>query len=148
MGRPRKPIAVHEASGAISKDPQRFRDRMDEPRPSAPLGSPPAHFLNAKSPTSLALLAIWRRLEKEVPEGALTSSDNTAFANLCTAQLQIERNPLDTPASILNTSLAYLDRFGLNPHGRTRIAIRKAKEVDSRTPDGWAALAEERAAVN
>src|SRR5262245_3321374 len=39
-GRPRKPLALHEATGAIAKNPKRFRNRR-EPGNLEPLGDPP-----------------------------------------------------------------------------------------------------------
>jgi len=128
----------------MAHDPQRFRDR-DEPRPTSPLGDPPAYFLNEKSPTSIVLLGIWRELEAQAIEGVLTGCDRMIFENACRLQYVI-RSTHKPGSGHLAQMKAYLSEMGMTPAGRTRVAARKAKEADSRTPEGWAALAEERAA--
>ena len=45
MSRARKPTALLELTGALRKDPQRYRDRANEPRPDTSIGEPPADFI-------------------------------------------------------------------------------------------------------
>jgi hypothetical protein len=141
MGRPRIPTAVHEASGAYDKNPQRALDRIDEPRPTTPLGPPPEVFLS-KYNDGPKLLAIWHELEAQMIEGVATGCDRFAFENLC--RLELRCRSMSAKTGDFAQAKAYLSEFGLTPAGRTRVSARKAKIVDKRTPDGWAALAEER----
>jgi hypothetical protein len=147
MPRPRKPKALLEASGAFAKNPSRALDRIDEPQPTSPLGSPPAAFLNAQSPTSVALLGIWRELEAQAVDGVLTGCDRMVFENACRLQYVI-RSSFKPGSGHLAQMKAYLAEMGMTPAGRTRVAARKAKEADQRDTDSWAAFAEERAKTN
>jgi hypothetical protein len=142
MGRPRTPTAVLEASGAYVKNPSRAIDRIDEPRPTTPLGPPPATFLGQFNDAP-KLLAIWHELEAQMIEGVATGCDRFAFENLCRLELRCRSSRAKT--GDFAQAKAYLSEFGLTPAGRTRVAARKAKIADERTPEGWAALAEERA---
>jgi len=151
MARPRKPLAHHEATGGTAKNPQRFRDRAEEPRCESPLGQPPAAFLPGKdgyhSSEAKALLAIWHEVaeQAEASNVDLTLADRLTVENLCRCQRTIRASTRPQSGQLAQAK-AYLSELGLTPAGRTRVAARKAKEADKRTPEGWAALAEERAA--
>jgi hypothetical protein len=141
-GRPRKPLAAHVASGATAKNPGRFLDRADEPRPTSPLGDPPEWFLKKESGVSQAHLAIWRELEKQALEGVLTGCDRFIFEATCRLMYRCRSTGASTgDFAQLKACLAEL---GLTPAGRTRVAARKAKEADKRDADDWATFAEER----
>jgi hypothetical protein len=65
MGRPRKPTAVLELTGAFRKNPQRKRT---EPPTAGPLGDPPEHFTAEQA-------AVWHELASICPPGVLMRSD-------------------------------------------------------------------------
>jgi hypothetical protein len=66
MARPNKPTALLELNGAFKKDPARRRAREHEPKPSGPLGEPPASFPpNQKQ--------AWLELSSQAPPGVLTN---------------------------------------------------------------------------
>jgi hypothetical protein len=146
MSRPRKPTAVLEASGAFDKNPSRAFDRMNEPRPTTSLGPPPDWFLKKESGVSQSHLAIWRELEAQAIEGVLTGSDRFIFESTCRLMYRVRSNTATT--GDFAQLKACLSELGLTPAARTRVAQRKAKEADKRTPEGWAALAEELAESN
>ena len=67
-GRPRKPTAVLEATGAFRKNPQRAAARANEPKPNGPIGKPPAYF-------DAAHKKVWKELVGESQRGVLTKAD-------------------------------------------------------------------------
>lgn len=148
-GRPRKPLSHHQATGADRKNPQRFRDRVDEPKCESPLGPPPPAFLPGEngyhSSEAKALLAIWHEVvaQAEASNVDLTFADRLTVENLCRCQRTIRASTRPQSGQLAQAK-AYLSELGLTPAGRTRVAARKAKQADKRTLEGWAALAEER----
>jgi len=152
MGRPRKPLTHHQATGADRKNPQRFRDRELEPVCESPIGPPPEAFLpDAKGyhrDEAKALLGIWNEVvqQAEASNVGLTLADRLTVENLCRCQRTIRASTRPQSGQLAQAK-AYLSELGLTPTGRTRVAARKAKEADKRTPEGWQALAEERAAA-
>jgi hypothetical protein len=86
MGRSRKPTRLLELNGALKHDPQRYRDRADEPRPTAPVGDPPAEFAGRKRETE-----IWTEFVIAAPKGLLTRCDRYLLANACRIQALIEQ---------------------------------------------------------
>ena len=67
-GRPRKPTAVLEASGAFEKDPQRRDARANEPASNGPIGNPPDYFDENHRD-------VWFELADMAPDGVLAKSD-------------------------------------------------------------------------
>lgn len=153
MGRPKNSLKHAVASGAVAKNPQRYRDREPEPVCESPIGPPPDAFLPGKdgyhSSEAKALLAIWNEVVKqaEASNVDLTYADRLTVENLCRCQRTIRASTRPQSGQLAQAK-AYLSELGLTPAGRTRVAARKAKEADKRTPDGWAALAQERSQAN
>ena len=87
MGR-RKSTVLLELSGATKHDPARYRDRADEPRPTTPIGDPPAEFMGPKFKRHRAL---WFELIEQRPGGVLTGCDRYLVANACRIQVIIEQ---------------------------------------------------------
>ncbi len=59
MARPRNSLAKARLTGAIAKDPQRYRNRV-EPKVDEPLGKPPAWLTKVQA-------SIWKDLDKRLP---------------------------------------------------------------------------------
>jgi hypothetical protein len=150
MGRPRKPLAHHEATGAVAKNPQRFRDRTAEPKPTLDIGPPPPDFLPSEtgfhSSEAKALLAIWYEMLAEIEASTVevTYADRGTIKNLCKCQRTINTSTRPQSGQLAQAK-SYRTSLGLTAEGRTRVAARKAKEADARSPEGWQALSEERA---
>ncbi len=60
-GRPRKPIEHHIATGAIYKNPNRFKARLEIAKATASDVDPPAEFLR-ETPANTERLEIWNEL--------------------------------------------------------------------------------------
>ena len=67
-GRPRKPTAVLEDTGAFKHDPKRGLARANEPKPVGPVGEPPAYF-------DASHREVWDEYIAEAPRGVLTTAD-------------------------------------------------------------------------
>lgn len=121
MGRPRKPTAILELTGAFRKDPQRKRDH--EPQPKGPIGDPPVDFDDV-------LIMLWQDLIRMVPAGVLTISDRWLAELACRTMRAVKEG--SALAAEKNLLLACLSRMGLTPADRSKIAVphEKAKELD------------------
>lgn len=67
-GRPRKPTAVLELSGAFDKNPKRRAARADEPVVTEPLGLPPSHLTQdeAKRWADIEKMCPWLRMPDRI----------------------------------------------------------------------------------
>lgn len=151
MGRPRKPTALLEISGAVRKNPQRYRDRAGEPVGNPDVGEPPAEFLNVESSIARKRLEIWHRFLAEAPPGCITGSDRTLLANACRLQQEIEYGGKVSPAKH-GQMQRYLAALGLTGEGRAKRgagdpARRKAPAAQRGGESAWARLAGEAAAA-
>jgi hypothetical protein len=93
MGRPRKPTAVLEMSGAFRKNPARKRARAGEPRVSAGLGDPPADWVKDAEINGrcAALLRIWEEIVTQDVLGVLNISHRILVRNTCQLQYKVDR---------------------------------------------------------
>lgn len=137
MSRARKPTALLELTGALRKDPQRYRDRANEPRPDTSIGEPPADFIRTDSSLAARHLRIWHEFIAEAPPGVLTGCDRKILANACRIQAAIEYGKA-TPA-MFNQLRVYLNDMGMTPAGRSRVSGARQKPEE----DEWEELASE-----
>lgn len=132
-GRPPKPMVIHEISGAMAKNPGRFRDRGEEPETKGPIGDPPAEFLSPYG-DGPKLLAKWNKLLDEAPMGLLTASDAEYLAAVCRMGVEAGRTGSKGFRQALKEYGAMLKGLGMTPEGR---AIRglggKAKKAETPT---------------
>lgn len=116
MGRPRKPTAVLEMSGALAKNPARHADRAAEVETSGPIGEPPEDFLRPHG-DGPKLLALWSELIAQAPIGVLTFSDRQFLKKACIAGVEADR-PSKAQLRWTNIYLAALKGMGMTPEGR------------------------------
>lgn len=128
MGRPRKPTALLELTGALDKNPQRRRD--NEPKPAGPLGPPPKHF-------DEELAEIWNELSAMCPARVLTVADRWLVELACRTMQQVRNG--SALAAERNLLLSCLSRMGLTPADRSKIGIPQTEDE----PDELARLAAE-----
>jgi hypothetical protein len=113
MGRPRKPTAVLELTGAFRKDPQRKRT---EPPTTGPLGDPPEHFTAEQD-------AMWHELASVCPPGVLTRSDRCLVEIAVVLMLQFRKQGAHMSSSDFNQLVSVLSRMGMRPADRSRVGI-------------------------
>lgn len=83
MARPRTPTTVLELRGSFKKDPQRKKERENEPVVTEPLG-PPSEFLTDRAKE------IWDEIVDECPDGVLNKSHRKIVDELCIAAENIQ----------------------------------------------------------
>ncbi len=124
-GRPPKPTAVLEMSGAYKRNPSRRAARSDEPRVESAVGNPPERWLipadAVGGPRAARLCAIWHEIAEVAPW--LTRSDRMIVEDICELRLRAREGSCKTADRALLAKL--MSQCGLDPSSRTRI----------RTPD-------------
>jgi hypothetical protein len=123
-------------SGATKKNPARARDRENEPRPTDPLGDPPAEFL---TPYKTSILAAWNDIIAQAPEGVLTSADRAHVE--MTSRVMARTRTSSAKASDFALLDKLLGKMGCNPADRSRVAVTKSKPEDEESV--WGNLAQQ-----
>lgn len=116
-GRPRTPTNVLDLRGAFKKNPDRKRDREDEPQPKAGIGPPPKWF---KADEKRA----WDYLVGIAPIGVLGDSDR-AYLEIASRLLAYSRRLSieELEQAKVNRLETMLSKLGLNPADRSRVKV-------------------------
>lgn len=101
-----------DASGAMERNPQRYADRQNAPKPEGPLGDPPNHFDETQRD-------LWNEIVGTVPALVLTSADRL-LVEVTTMLLGKLRMGIIKPVEIGHLR-ACLGSMGLTPADRTRV---------------------------
>jgi hypothetical protein len=129
---------VLERRGAFKHDPQRKRDRLDEPKPAAELGEPPEYFTEE-------LIAIWDELAGVCPAGVLTNADRWLVELACQLMLKFRTVGLIPKVGMTGAELCQLitclSRMGMTPADRSRVGVQSEKQQQPADP--WEELASE-----
>ena len=120
MGRPRKPTAALELSGAFKRNPQRKRDRAGEPVVDKPVGPPPRH-LREQAQT------IWNRITRSDAGTWLRVSDRDALEVYCGLKAQAETAFASMQGARISLLNKYQNDLGLTAVARTEV---RASEAD------------------
>lgn len=125
-GRPRTPTQTLKDKGSLAKNPDRAREREDEPE-AEELGDPPK-YLSKKEKD------IWAELVAKHPPGVLTKMDE--FTVETAVALIAEMREKRTAFNKHNQLLAALGRLGMTPTDRSKVHQDKSKVA----PRGFGAL--------
>lgn len=114
MGRPRTPTNVLDMRGAFKKNPQRLRERENEPTVVDPLEDPPKTFTGDQ-------LQAWNDIVRTAPKGVLTAADSVAVESAARL-LALERigKASDSQGRRLD---ALLGKFGMTPSDRSKVSV-------------------------
>lgn len=132
MARPRTPTSQLDASGAFDHDPQRARERQNEPIPPGPLGEPPARWRtntgdeNRDRLNSLQVEA-WHELELQVAPNVLTISDRVAVEVYCSLIARHRAGEILTAAEY-GLIKSFLAEMGMTPASRSRLNVPRKPE--------------------
>jgi len=133
MSRPRTPTQILETRGSFLRHPERKRAREEEPRPSGPLGGPPA-ALNREHQ------AVWHEHVAKMPLGVATNWDETAFELLVCLIVNFRRRRKDDLPQVVG-EIAQMNKlftqFGMTPADRSRVHAETSVESKD---DPWAQL--------
>ena len=111
-GRPRKPSAVLELTGAFDKNPQRRAERENEPQPEGELGDVPDTLDEAEA-------KLWERIRTACPW--LTVADCGIVEMICQLwHLSRKNKATAQERKLLAASFA---QIGMTPSGRTHIKV-------------------------
>ena len=111
MARPRTPTAKAELTGAVAKDPQRFRDRF-KPEAEQPVGGPPS-FMTAKEKKA------WQDFVSRW--SWLTASDEPALVALVQLRALIEDPKEQKTAALYTAYRLAIGEFGGTPVSRSKV---------------------------
>lgn len=125
MGRPPKPKAVLEMTGAARKNPARLKARETEPEPSGGIGPPPAHWSKASSYPKGALEEIWNRYIDEALPGVLGNSDRMQLELICVLTFESRRTGTKTQLRAISELHKQLKTLGMTPVDRARVHANK-----------------------
>lgn len=120
MGRPRTPIRIAEASGAVAKNPQRYRDRVLEPTCASPLGPPPEEWISRieVSTEARALVNAWNEIADALAlVGLGCEADRLAVRAACQLKVRVDRPGFKM--GDFNGYRAMLHELGLTQAGRS-----------------------------
>jgi len=121
-GRPRKPSATMEASGAFDRDPAR---RRKDPETTGELGRAPKHLKPEHK-------KIWTELAKLLPVGVARNADKFSFELI--VSLMYKQRFEAISGSELATLCSLLGKFGLDPQSRAKVAMPVSTKVDASNP--------------
>lgn len=110
----RKPLNVLTISGAVRKNPQRYRQRENTPADKRPIGRVPA-TLNDDEKTA------WRDIVASDP-GVLRASDRATVEMAARLMAEV-RNGENVPTSRLALLQTILHRLGQTPIGRNYVSV-------------------------
>jgi len=117
----RKPTAVLEASGAFDHDPQRRRERENEPVPASPLGDPPEKM-------SAAQKRMWAEFAAEIPPGVAFNCDRTLFE--MAVKLRSKMRAGRANGAEIGHLLSCIREMGMTPVSRSKVKAVVEKERD------------------
>lgn len=138
MPKPRKPTALLALSGAMKRNPGRYANRLNEPKPSGPLGDPPERMSDYAK-------AAWNDLAQIAPAGVLTRADRLLVEICAGIMASLRRGGIGRHGGVTNGELAILmgglRSMGLTPSDRSRVSVAPNKEE---TPNPFAEIAARR----
>jgi hypothetical protein len=129
MGRPRKPTAMLEASGAFLRHPERRRARASEPKPRRPLGAPPDRLPET-------VRAIWEELAEKLAPGVAMESDELMFEVLVVLAHKFRASKASAMDVRLLAQIS--GKFGMVPSERSKVSA--ADVVDDDVTSGLEAF--------
>lgn len=118
----RKSLSELEASGAIAKNPGRFKNRTESSEPKKPLGKAPRHLSEEQQ-------KVWRELVAATEEGMLSAGD--AIMVEIVVRLTMKMRAGEMTKTSEHIALAnQMEKLGMTPVGRTRFDIPAPKKQD------------------
>lgn len=115
MPRPRKPLSHHEMTGAIDKNPGRFKNRTESTEPKKPLGKAPRHLSKEQQ-------EVWREMVAATEAGMLTSGDAVMVELVVRLVMKMRAGEMTKTSE--HIALAnQMEKLGMTPVGRTRFDI-------------------------
>ncbi len=122
MSRPRTPTGILENKGAFLHDPQRGRDRADEPIPTADLPIEPPEFL------SKFQKLVWTEFVALIPKGVAGDCDLPFIVTAVKLYAKVRRG--SAKGIDVSQLLVCLSRLGMTPADRSRVKSKVKAEAE------------------
>lgn len=125
----RKPTKILQFTGAYAKDPQRAKDRVNEPVPTGSIGEP----MDWLTPEQVV---VWRVIVEECPRGVLTNADRRALGYMCGAMAKQDANMRvgEYDVKLGAHIFSGLQQIGLTPSSRSKVQTIKTPEGPDAKP--------------
>jgi len=124
MGRPRKPAALQELTGAYKKNPQR---RRVEPVPTGPLGDPPERLSKEEK-------SAWHELVAIAPPGVLKNADRMVVELASRLLARVWKEGIGGRSGLAPGELSMLEKLlskmGMSPADRSKVDFTKDGSPD------------------
>jgi hypothetical protein len=125
----RKSRAQHEASGAVAKNPQRFRnDSHEPPVPKGSLGKAPRHL-------DAAHQKIWREIVSTAPNGLLGSCDAIVLESVVRLTWKMRNNSSLFTSTDNGQLVNAMGKLGGTPGDRQRLNVTTPSEPTGKVKD-------------
>lgn len=125
----RKTRAQHEASGAVAKNPQRFRDDPHTPpAPKAPIKKAPRHLTEEQQ-------KVWREIVSQAPEGLLGSCDGIMIELAVRLTVKMRTLPDKWTSTDAGQLANIMGKLGGTPGDRQRLNV--VAPVEKKEKDPW-----------
>jgi hypothetical protein len=122
MPAPRVPTSLLEIRGAFEHNPERRKDRENEPKPTGSLGPAPRTFKKEEK-------KIWKELQEIVPPGVLTNADRWTVEIACV--LMARQRAGTITSSDLGKLIALMSRMAMTPADRSRVGVEPAAKDEA-----------------
>ena len=122
MPQPRKPTSILQLKGAFAHNPDRGRERENEPEPVGEIGEPPEHM-------GAEAAACWREIVSLSHKGTLCASDRLLLEHGAEILALLRQEKWVVPPAIMVRFEYMLGKFGMTPADRSRVSVAKTKPV-------------------
>lgn len=120
MARPRTPTNLLLLNGGMKRNPGRYADRANEPKPTGPIGDPPEWLTDFEREA-------WATFVEEAAPGVLTNSDRGLLELACTLRALVKSRQADSKDRALLKS-CYVD-MGMTPASRSKVQAAKSEDA-------------------
>ena len=121
MARHAQPRELAELKGAVSKDPQRYRNSV--PKSELPVGEPPEHMSDGAK-------ECWFEISAKSIPGVLTYADTLLLEVVSNLLHEYRQDPVEFAVGKYTHLIGTLARFGMSPSDRTKLGVDKPTEYN------------------
>lgn len=116
MPRPRTPTNILRLNGALARNPGRHADRLNEPVPSGPVGSPPDWMNDAERES-------WGWIVGRCPPGVLSNADDGILELAAYLRAQVVGRTMMNGGRIWALLRQCYGELGMTPASRSKVQV-------------------------
>ncbi len=114
MGRHKKPLELAMLTGAVKKDPQRYRKKI--PKSEFPLGKPPTGMIEGAD-------VAWHEITAACAAGVLTMTDRIILEITANLLAEYRSDPPGFAVGKLRHLIGCFARLGMSPSDRAGLGV-------------------------